>query len=218
MWFGTRDGLNKYGGYQFKVYRNAPTANSLVDNDIRTLYVDPQQQKLWIGTISGLSQYEATTDDFTNYRHSPTDTTSLSSDVIRQIYRDSRGRLWVGTSAGLNLYHHPGKFRRFFFAAPQASTLEHQDIETIVEDAQGQVWFGTANGLYQLIVHSAGTYQFERRDGRGGCQLADARIKSLLADRRGNLWIGTFSGGLHYWDQKNDTVTVYQSKKIPPIP
>ncbi|PSR14719.1 MAG: hypothetical protein C7N36_02950 [Bacteroidetes bacterium] len=213
MWFGTRDGLNKYDGYQFKVYRNAPTANSLVDNDIRTLYVDPQQQKLWIGTISGLSQYEATTDDFTNYRHSPTDTTSLSSDVIRQIYRDSRGRLWVGTSAGLNLYHHPGKFRRFFFAAPQASTLEHQDIETIVEDAQGQVWFGTANGLYQLIVHSAGTYQFERRDGRGGCQLADARIKSLLADRKGNLWIGTFSGGLHYWDQKNDTVTVYQSKK-----
>src|SRR5688572_16737376 len=53
MWFGTQDGLNRYDGYSFKVYRHNPKdSTSLRTSHILTLYVD-RQQKLWVGTING---------------------------------------------------------------------------------------------------------------------------------------------------------------------
>ena len=57
MWFGTRDGLNKYDGYQFKVYRkDTADSNSLIGNDIRSLFADTLYQQLWIATSVGLSE------------------------------------------------------------------------------------------------------------------------------------------------------------------
>ena len=48
MWFGTRDGLNKFDGYKFKIYRHSDDPNSLVGNDIRTLFADPSRKELWV--------------------------------------------------------------------------------------------------------------------------------------------------------------------------
>jgi len=67
MWFGTRDGLNKYDGYKFKVYRNSDSENPIAGNDIRTLFFDNTKNELWLGANSGLSKYQAKTDDFLNF-------------------------------------------------------------------------------------------------------------------------------------------------------
>src|SRR5688572_30912294 len=64
MWFGTRDGLNRYDSRNIKVYRNKENnARSLSGNSINCLMVD-RQKKLWIGTNEGLNIYNAETDDF----------------------------------------------------------------------------------------------------------------------------------------------------------
>src|SRR5258706_6520106 len=53
MWFGTRDGLNRYDGYQFVIYRyDSKDSNSISDNYIQYIYED-RDQNLWIGTING---------------------------------------------------------------------------------------------------------------------------------------------------------------------
>lgn len=215
MWFGTRDGLNKFDGYQFKVYKNNTNVNSLVGNDIRNLYFDSQNQELWIGTNSGLGKYRSITDDFINYQSSPADAASLSNNDIRQVYRDSKGRLWVGTSEGVNLFNaKDNSFKSYFFNGKSSKDKRSHDVKAILEDSQGQVWFGTANGLYRLLGND--DYQFERVDEKSGWRFSDTHIKNILEDSKGNFWIGTFEGGINYWDRKNEKITVYKSEKNKP--
>ncbi|MEM6964036.1 MAG: two-component regulator propeller domain-containing protein [Bacteroidota bacterium] len=217
MWFGTRDGLNKYDGFQFKVYKKNDAPNTVVANDIRTLYFDAQQKELWIGTNAGLSKYRSTTDDFLNYLHLNSDSTSISNNVIRQIFRDSKGRLWVGTSVGLNLLDEKNNhFKRYFFKSKFSKDVGSQDVKAILEDKNGQLWFGTASGLYFLSEKNNNTYTFQRIHQKIAQQLSDTHIKSLLEDRKGNFWIGTFDGGINYWDKKKATISIYQNDKNNP--
>ena len=68
IWIGTRDGLNRYDGYQFTVYRNTPSQKGdLAGNDVRVLYFDTLESNLWVGTYQGLSRYDNSIDTFHNY-------------------------------------------------------------------------------------------------------------------------------------------------------
>ncbi|MEL6864744.1 MAG: two-component regulator propeller domain-containing protein [Bacteroidota bacterium] len=216
MWFGTRDGLNKYDGYQFKVFKKSEAPNSIVANDIRTLYFDPQEKDLWIGTNAGLSKYQSKTDDFLNYLHDPADSNSLSNNVIRQIYRDSKGRLWVGTDIGLNLLdEEQNHFKRFLLGSYSAEDRKGNDVKALLEDRNGNLCLGTADGLY-LLREQNNPYTFERIDEKAKWQLSDTHIKTILEDQKGNFWIGTFEGGINYWDKEKESITVYQNEKNNP--
>lgn len=213
MWFGTRDGLNKYDGYQFKIYRNDTTHNSLVANDIRTLYADTLHHQLWVGTISGLSCYDPSSDKFHNYYHDEKDPSTLADNEIRDIYRDRQGRLWVGTSVGLNLLDEKtDAFQRFYFNKNASPLLGSNDIEVILEDAQGQLIFGTGSGLYYLSGNER-DYTFKRLSLPPSVWPADIHIKSILEDEEGNLWLGALKDGVAYWNRKNNTLTVYRNEQ-----
>lgn len=98
MWFGTKDGLNKYDGYSFSSYRHNPLdSNSVISSDVRVLYYESSTHQLWAGTVYGLSKFDKATDSFISFTHAPQDTNSLSDNNIMFIYKDSKERLWVGT-------------------------------------------------------------------------------------------------------------------------
>ena len=101
MWFGTEDGLNKYDGYNFTVYKHDPEdPNSLAGNWIQALFED-DSGTLWIGSgEGGLSRYDRTADQFTHYRNDFQDPASLSDDDVTAIYQDREGVLWIGTGGG----------------------------------------------------------------------------------------------------------------------
>ncbi|MCH7733209.1 MAG: histidine kinase, partial [Candidatus Marinimicrobia bacterium] len=104
MWFGTQDGLNKYDGYRFTVYKHTPEdSNSLSSNYIRSLYLDSDENGnvLWIGTWGGgLNKLNLNTGIFSHYKHNPENPKSLSNDYIKSIYVDRTGDLWIGTDGG----------------------------------------------------------------------------------------------------------------------
>ncbi len=71
MWFGTQDGLNKYDGYSFTVYKHDPQEpQSLSHNRVHSIYED-QSGVLWIGTGDGLNQFDREKETFTHYQHDP---------------------------------------------------------------------------------------------------------------------------------------------------
>ncbi len=209
MWFGTRNGLNKFDGYQFKVYKKDTSSPSLVADDVRYLYSDPVTHDLWIGTISGLGRYQMGMDKFSNYLNAVTDSTSLSNNVIRQVFRDSRGRLWVGTSIGLNLYQkEQDNFIRYYLKDSRNLDIVSKDIKVIFEDSENQIWVGTNDGLYRLLEED--TLRFEQIEN---ISLSDTHIKSIVENPDHNLWIGTDRGGLNYWNRSQNKMTIYKSDK-----
>ena len=71
LWFGTEDGLNKYDGYKFDVYRHNPDdKNSLSNNYVWSIYEDAEGS-LWIGTRGGLNKFDRKAEKFTRYQNEP---------------------------------------------------------------------------------------------------------------------------------------------------
>src|SRR5690242_18554339 len=105
MWFATRDGLNRYDGNAFVVYKNNPNDNgSLGSNFIQDLLED-NRGYLWIATNIGVNRFDPTTERFTRYLHDPNNPNSIGGAYITSIARDSRGYLWFGTQdAGLDRF------------------------------------------------------------------------------------------------------------------
>ena len=103
LWFGTCDGLDRYDGYTFKVFRNdLDDTTTLTSNWIFSIYKD-SSGTLWIGTMGGgLSKYNKETESFENFRHNDNDLNSISSNEILSIFEDHFKTLWVGTSGGLD--------------------------------------------------------------------------------------------------------------------
>ncbi|MBK9174812.1 MAG: response regulator [Flavobacteriales bacterium] len=109
MWFSTKDGLNRYDGYHFKVYRNDATDTTTVaDSYITTLYED-RRGRLWVGTNAGLDHFDRTTETFVHIRcgkgsegSGPSDPHHLLGCYIASIDEDEAGNLWVSTEKGLN--------------------------------------------------------------------------------------------------------------------
>src|SRR5690606_1213116 len=96
MWFGTQDGLNKYDGYNFTVYKNIPgDSNSISDNYI-TAVVSDKSGDFWIGTANGLNKLKVDEEIFRRY-YSPDSSIQLSDKYISAILEDDENNLWVGT-------------------------------------------------------------------------------------------------------------------------
>ena len=100
-WFGTQDGLNRYDGYQFEVFKHEPfDSTSLADNQVSALACDTKN-RLWVGFgFHGLDVFIPETNTF---RHFTKTNNGLSSDLITCLRAGKDGHIWVGTSFGLNL-------------------------------------------------------------------------------------------------------------------
>jgi signal transduction histidine kinase/ligand-binding sensor domain-containing protein len=191
MWFGTEDGLNRYDGYTFTVYKHDPEEpNSLGGSWIQAILED-DSGTLWIGTSDGgLDRYDRNLDQFTHYRNDPEDSSSLSDDEITAIYQDQDGVLWIGTGGGgLNRLVPSASSGQ----APSASSPR-------LRSGQAGQALSEAEGLDQeneRFVH----YQHDSDDPNS---LSSNAVSVIYQDLEGVLWIGTEDGGLNRFDSENE--------------
>ncbi len=211
MWFGTWDGLNKYDGYRFTVYKYDPeNPGSLSDNEIRALYED-SHGILWVGTMDGLNRFDREKESFIRYRNDPDNPASLGGTKVHAITEDKNGTLWIGTEeGGLNKFDRAsGQFFNYQHHPDDPYSLSSNDVRAIFIDSQGIFWIGTwGGGLNRFDPH---TERFEsyRHNPNDPTSLADDFVRSVYQDRSGNLWVGTESGGLGRFDQKSKQFTNY---------
>ena len=148
IWIGTLDGLNKYDGYNFKIYRSLPNdTTSLSHNTVFTIFED-SQGSLWIGTLGGgLNKYIPEIDGFIHYEKDEFEN-SLSNNNIRAIFEDDKNNLWIGTDNGLNLYDKKNNsFIKFFNSKTDENSLSNNNVWSITQDKDGYLWIGTYAGL-----------------------------------------------------------------------
>ncbi len=101
MWFVTEDGLNRYDGYTFKIFKPDPKdPNSLAHNEIKSIS-ESSDGTLWIGSFyKGLEHFDPATEKFAHYQHDPADPASLGNNIVWAVLEDRKGRVWVGTGGG----------------------------------------------------------------------------------------------------------------------
>lgn len=194
LWFGTQDGLNKYDGYQFTVYRhNKYDSNSLSDNCINAIHEDSDGY-LWIGTLSGgLNRFDRHTNSFKSFQVRKDDPESISSNTISCIFQDHSGKLWVGTDNGLNLMDGE-RFVKFNNGQSRSFDIGDNSVTCIYEDSQKSLWFGTTHGLYRYYPV---TQTFQRISlSSNADQNKLNTITSLYEDKNRNLFVGTNGRGL----------------------
>lgn len=208
LWFGTRDGLNRYDGSQMIIYRNSSAdSTSISDNYITSLYED-KQHNLWVGTLNGLNKFDPKLNRFTRLKYKPTDQRSISSNYITSIYGDTKGRIWIGTSSGgVNLYN-PDKnsFKRI--ACRKNSNANELNIYTFFEDSRSNFWAATETGLYLYNNGSDDFTAINPQPAKTGKQA----IRSIAEDKNATLLLGMDDNGLIVFDPSFRTAQQYLHK------
>lgn len=201
LWFGTQDGLNRYDGYEFKIFKNLPfDSNSLSQNWIQTM-IESEPGVFWLGTWSnGLNRFDTLNQRITRFKHTPGDNTGLSSSRIRALCLDSSGVLWIGTLGGglnrLDPISNTGTFIHYKNIPGDPSSLSHNEVTAIYEDVSGSLWVGTTKGLNRFDRQSGQfTRFFHKTDDPGS--LSGDTITVISGDSKSNLWIGTLNSGLN---------------------
>ncbi|MBN8725174.1 MAG: response regulator [Acidobacteria bacterium] len=209
MWFGTEDGLNKFDGYNFTIYRpDGKDPYSLPSGEILKIYVD-REETLWVATSEGLTKYNPKTDNFTVYKHNSNNSNSLTNNRISAIYQDKVGIYWIGTSKGLNRYDaKANKFTSYLYDEKLPTSISNDLVTAICEDKEGNLWVGTEEGLNKLDPKTNNFTRYLSDPKKTGNLSADD-ILSLYLDNNGNLWVGTYGGGLNKFDPITNSFTAY---------
>jgi signal transduction histidine kinase/ligand-binding sensor domain-containing protein/DNA-binding response OmpR family regulator len=196
IWIATGDGLNRFDGRTFKVYRKIPNdSTTLRSNNVLCMYVD-SKGVLWIGTFQGgLSRYNKEKDNFSTY---------TEMNDINSITEDKFKRLWVGSNAqGLYLLNSENNgFTRFYTQKPNtidSTTIVNNYINRIVADGD-ILWISSNTGILTALNTTTMLFKHYTIFHVSSYQTATFSVNSLVVDSN-RIWISTWSKGIWIFDK-----------------
>jgi signal transduction histidine kinase/ligand-binding sensor domain-containing protein/CheY-like chemotaxis protein len=191
LWVATLDGLARYDGVEFRVWRHDPAdPGSLPGNDIQSVIVDRADQ-VWLAIQdAGLARYDPDRDRFLRWRHDPADPASLPGDRVWTLAEDGAGGVWAGGyRMGLVRLHADGRLQAWRHAASEPASLCDDTIVGLQREDDGSLWIGSAAGLCRYRP-GRGFERVPLAPGRAG---SAPMVLHVLRDRD-RLWLSTHLG------------------------
>jgi signal transduction histidine kinase/ligand-binding sensor domain-containing protein/DNA-binding response OmpR family regulator len=209
LWIGTAGGglnrLDQQSGKFDHYTHSVQNANSICSNFISSICLTPEKQ-LWVSSWGdGFGRLvSASGKTFKNYLNVPGNQNSLVNSFVSEIYSDDRGFLLVGTFGGLDLFN-PKTEYFFHFQQKLDKSLAIPAVGCILKDKKDFYWIGSQKGLFhipaRLVVPTpdklvSGDYEFFTNTPGDSLSLSGNYVISLLEDKKGTVWIGTYGNGI----------------------
>ncbi len=218
LWFTTQEGLNKYDGYTFTIFKaeSGDSSGGLPINWVLGICED-REGTLWVGTKGmGVCRFHPQTGKWTRISTKESGLAGLkgklSNDFVNVLLTDRNGLVWMGTDNGVTRYDpRTNSLHQFTHHPDNPHSLSGTFVYAIVEDAQGHIWIGTDYGLNRFIPEIQGfeTIYFDIDDTS-----VNNSINAIAPDAQGRLWLGTFNG-LGLYDPRTNTVRSFLASKTP---
>jgi len=212
MWFGTMDGLNRFDGYSFKVFKNDPSdSSSLSDNFIYSIYED-NNGVLYFQTQSGnFQKYNPRTESFTLLSKESLDVSKFKVSSVDAFLNEPEVK-WVGSlGAGTGLKRTnltTGEITQFKHDPSDPSSISSDKVYSVYRDRLGSLWVGTYDGLDKFDERT-GKFTHFKHDPINPNSISDNWVWPIYEDSKGNLWVGTVNGGLNKFDKSTNTFAHY---------
>jgi len=209
LWIGTQDGLNRYDGYDFRIYRYDPADSNTLSNDWIWDVLEDRSGKIWIATWKGLTKYDPCTDCFTRYLPDVNNPGAISGERPASLCQDKEGNLWIGIwGGGLDRYDpETDGFVRILSHPEDPKTLPGNLVRDVFYDHKNRLWVGTWSGLGLGEKQKDGSVTFTRfvHDENDPRSIGSNHVMSVLEDHTGRIWIGTRGGGLNLFSEKDSS-------------
>ncbi|HSO86397.1 MAG TPA: two-component regulator propeller domain-containing protein [Draconibacterium sp.] len=204
MWFGTKDGLNKYDGYNFVVYQHNPFDTTTLSSNYITSLFEDSRGLIWIGTYNGgLNVFDRAKEIFRRIDFGKEGLLLGNNFEIKAIDEDPHGNIWVATNGdgifrvNVNLTYFEFTTKRFIHEIGDQNTLSSNQVFSIHCDNNNRLWLGTFNGLTQFDLKSGKftNYVFKTKNKAAPENPSQDAVSAIHEDKNGTLWLG-MTGGL----------------------
>ncbi|MEE9429912.1 MAG: SpoIIE family protein phosphatase [Melioribacteraceae bacterium] len=201
LWIGTDDGLNRYDGYEFKVFKNDPGNSESINSNVIWCITEDEENNLWIATGVGVSKYIRAENKFKNYDLGRGG--SYFSSIVTFI--DSKKNIWASVETeNINKYNKlTDSWEKQKFVLIDSIQTYRGPIQVIpiMEDTKGKIWAGSVrHGLMwydekEKVFREA---EIKYEDGVGEFTNAVNTISDIFSDSLGVLWITSINGIYKY--------------------
>lgn len=218
IWFGTNDGLNRYDGYEFTIFKPESRDPNAINSNLVFSLAEDSKGRIWVGTVgSGLNCYDPNSQKFFPFQFHSEDSASLGSNHVRDLWVDHLDRVWVATINGLYLYQlerlHGRESGQLINLTKSLIPPELQTgfIYEIFQENEQLVWIGTSDALYRVDLPQVPDQSFQATLINVDAFPSNRQIRSIVKDKSGMLIVG-MSSGLFYQTgfDKNDHPTFRQ--------
>jgi len=212
IWFGTDNGLNRFDGYAFKVFKTVPDdPTSLGSNYIYALHED-RQKTLWIGTEIGVYIYVPEKEEFLYFGGQTENGVTIQS-FVTAIAEDQRGNIWFSTlGQGVFSYDREQKSLKQYLQSTtnHSASLTSDNICCIFVDADDVVWAAPQNMGRELNRYDASEGVFHPYALKMPAAQQNTYAVYDMADfGDGYLWLGTWVNGLCRLNKKTGEINIY---------
>jgi|GEM_PF-1251426 len=206
MWFGTFNGLNRYDGYDIRIYNyNADDTTSVSHEHISSICQAPDDM-IWMGTYgNGISVYNPETEKFRRITEVKINNEVVQLRQINAVAIDNDGNAWaIDENNGIFVFSPDLKLLNYFHNyADNPWSLPTANYFGLVIDKKGNIWIGLGNN--KLVLRKKGSEEFRTYLFEDRVAAADDGIRSMYVDRSDNIWIGTTSQGAYKFIPENET-------------
>ncbi|HEX5026423.1 MAG TPA: two-component regulator propeller domain-containing protein [Agriterribacter sp.] len=213
MWFGSMSGLNRYDGYDFKVFKNElHNPASLSDNYVERIFELPDR-KMWVATRNGNNIYDPLTESFNRKDQEYLSQLSLPPGSVYNVVKDKQGNYWFIYQNNAGVYRYSPSTKKIVALQhnpEDSATIATNDVAVLAQDSNGNIWIVHRNGIVEKL--KAGTYEvIQRTDQLKSITQNSIQNYTLYIDSGDELWISVLlsgnPGGIFYYQPARDRLS-----------